>query len=442
MSINNSNTLDINDISKILSQRAFGTMIKPIGSRCNLNCTYCYYLHRYKNHSQGTSLMSEELLEEYIKQYIEAQQVDTVTFCWHGGEPTLAPLEYYENAVELQKKHSCGKKIINTFQTNGTLINLEWCKFFRENDILVGLSIDGPKEIHDHNRFWTKEKSSFEAALKSAQLFHHTGVEFNTLTTVNKYNEDKGKEIYTFLRDVVGSRFMQFLPVSELITLNNVTTSDQLRNQEKTASANFKIAQYNNTSAQISPWSVSPIGYGKFLTNIFDLWVQRDVGNIFVQIFDTTLANWCGYPPGVCTLGEYCSDSLTIESNGDVYPCDHFAFEEYKLGNITQNSLSEIYDFPKRIEFSLAKKKELCNECLQCKYLFACHGECPQHRFRSQPDEPSKSYLCQGLKDYFEYVEPYMEYMKMLLERGLPPAQIMQVAKEFKRIKLIDTKLK
>ncbi len=411
MSIHHRNTLDIDDISKILSQRAFGTMVKPVGSLCNLNCAYCYYLHRENESevplSKSHSIMPESLLEEYIRQYISAQQVDTVTFCWHGGEPTLAGTEYYKKAIELQKRYSQGKKIINTFQTNGTLIDEHWCDFFKENDILVGLSIDGPAGIHDRNRVWTNGKSSLSSALDAAKLFHRKGVEFNTLTTVNHQNEGKGAEVYLFLRDIVGSHFMQFLPVAEVIR--------------------------NSHSVKIAPYSVKPHGYGEFLMDIFDLWVEKDVGNVFVQIFDTTLALWCGYNAGVCTLGEYCSDSLTIESNGDVFPCDHFAFEQFKLGNITRQTLSEIFDSPKRVEFSLAKKKELPTDCLKCKYLFACHGECPQHRFPTDGDTPAKNYLCSGLKNYFEYVEPYMNYMKMLLERNLPPAQIIYVAKQLKK---------
>lgn len=417
MKADNQNTLDFSDISKILSARNFGTMVKPIGATCNLNCSYCYYLHRPRTTQQlPIRTMSEHLLEEYIKQYISAQNSDTVSFCWHGGEPTLLGLDYYKKAVALQKKYSQGKKIINTFQTNGTLIDYQWCKFFVENDILVGLSIDGPSYIHDHYRKWSGGKSSFKEALRSAMMFHQCGVEFNTLTTINNLSEGKGKEIYLFLKEVVKSQYMQFLPVAELIT-----TSDN--DGEK-----FCITPYNKDFAQVAPWSISPVGYGEFLIDIFDYWVKHDVGKIFVQIFDTTLAQWCGYPAGVCTLGEYCSDSLTIEHNGDVYPCDHFAFEEYKLGNILHEPLKVIFDSQKRVDFALAKKKNLPSECLKCKYHFACHGECPGHRFTKWNDVNGAevNYLCKGLKKFFTMVEPYMEYMKKLLENGLPPAMIME----------------
>ena len=383
------NIFDYDDISEILTEGVFSTMVKPVGQTCNLNCTYCYYL---KPHRKECGLMSETLLEEYIRQYITGQDSDIVSFCWHGGEPTTAGLGYFRKAVDLQKKHSCGKRIANTFQTNGILIDHEWCRFFAENNFLVGLSIDGPASIHDGNRRWNVGKSSHEAAFRAAQMFHDTGVEFNTLTTVNRLNEEKGEEVYVFLRDIVGSTFMQFLPVAD-------PTENPL---------------------EASPYSTTPEGYGKFLTDIFDIWVKNDVGNVFVQIFESTLAQLCGYQAGICTLGEYCSNALTIEHNGDVYPCDHYVSEEHRLGNIAEQNLAEIFKGQRRADFTLAKKTGLSETCIRCRYNFLCHGECPKHRF----GEKSESYLCKGLKHYFEHVEPYMAYMKGLLEAGLPASLI------------------
>ena len=394
MRSNGADTFDFLDISAILSEKNFATMVKPVGARCNLNCTYCYYL---KPDGEKSGIMNEELLEEYIRQYISSQEADHVTFCWHGGEPTTAGVDYFENAFSLQKKHSLGKEIINTFQTNGTLIDRSWCRFFKENNVLVGLSIDGPAYIHDGHRKW--RRSSADAALKAASLFHETGVEFNTLTTVNNLSQGKGKEIYTFLRDVVGSSFMQFLPVAEPSSTPDCAT----------------------------PWSTTPEDYGDFLIDIFDTWIRNDVGKVFVQIFEATLAQWCGYPPGVCTLGEYCSDSLTVEHNGDVYPCDHFSYGAYRLGNITEQPLAEIFANRKRIDFTIGKKTSLPAKCLQCKYHFVCHGECPKHRFIKNEDGSTENYLCRGLERYFAHVEPYMNQMKMLLENGMPASMIMNI---------------
>lgn len=383
------NIFDYHDISEIISDVAFTSMAKPVGKRCNLNCSYCYYL---KSERQSTGLMSEAILEEYIRQYIGGQNSDSISFCWHGGEPTTAGLDYFKKAVELQRKHSGGKEIVNTFQTNGILINHQWCSFFKENQFLVGLSIDGPAHIHDGNRKWSSGRSSFKAALNAAKMFHDTGVEFNTLTTVNNLSEGKGEEVYLFLRDVVGSRFMQFLPVADQAC----------------------------TGPGPSRYSITPEGYGNFLTDIFDIWVKHDVGDVFVQIFESTLAQICGYQAAVCTLGEYCSNSLTVEVNGDVYPCDHFVYDEFRLGNITDQNLADIFKSHKRIDFTLAKKTSLPERCCSCRYSFLCHGDCPKHRFA----ENSESYLCKGLMHYFEHVEPYMIYIKGLLESGLPASLI------------------
>lgn len=393
MKAGHKNIFDYYDISEILTEGIFSTMAKPVGPSCNLNCSYCYYLkHGTKMHHNGFRIMAEDMLEEYIRQYISSQNSDSISFCWHGGEPTIAGVDYFTKALEFQKKYADGKEINNSFQTNGTLIDRQWCRFFVDNKILVGLSIDGPADIHDGNRKWHGSRSSFEAALMASRLFHDTGVEFNTLTTVNNLSEGRGEEVYTFLRDVIKSRFIQFLPV----------------------------ADPSEAGSGASQYSISPEGYGKFLTDIFDIWVRNDIGNVFIQIFESTLAQWCGYPAGVCTLGEYCSNALTVEHNGDVYPCDHYVSEDFNLGNITKRDLSQIFKSQKRIDFTLAKKTELPDSCLSCRYQFACHGECPKHRFAAN----SESYLCKGLKHYFEHVEPYMLYMKQLLDSNLPASLI------------------
>lgn len=404
------NTVPLEDALRLTNPGAFGTMIKPIGSLCNLKCNYCYYIGRDLGVNSCNKLITTEILKRYISDYISLQKVDTVTFCWHGGEPTLAGIDFFRKALTFQKEcaDAQGKRVINTLQTNGSNITPEWCELFAQNDFLIGLSIDGPEDIHNGHRKNDNLRNSFKEAVDASILFHRYGVEFNTLSTVNNLSEGRGKEIYIFLKEIIGSRFMQFLPVAEKVTKGG------------------KIVPFDHPEGAISSWSVSPEGYGNFLIDIFKTWVRKDVGNIFVQIFDSTLAQLCGYPAGVCTLGDYCTDSATIESDGEVYPCDHFAFPEYSLGNIVERPLADIVNSQKRVSFSIEKRKGLHRDCTRCRYLRLCNGECPQHRFSTTKGVHGKSYFCPGLKLYFEYVIPYMEYMKSQLEAGLPPANIMK----------------
>ena len=318
--------------------------------------------------------MSYEILEEYIKQYIEANEVDKVTFCWHGGEPLLAGLDFYKKAMALQKKYAGGKTIENTLQTNGMLVDEAWCEFFASNSFLIGLSLDGPREVHDAYRLSRSGQPSFDKVFSAARLFSRMGVEFNTLSVVSKASEGRGLEIYKFLRDEAGSRYMQFLPAS----------------------------------GRGAHWSVSAEGYGRFLCDIFDLWRKKDLGKVFVQLFETTLALWAGYPPGVCSMTETCGDALIVEHNGDVYCCDRFVGPETFLGNIMETPLRELYDKPERLDFGLSKRNTLPQECIECKFYKVCHGECPEHR-HSGP----RNVLCQGLKMFFAHSYPWMQtYIK------------------------------
>ena len=414
----NKDFLTLADAQKMVGPTAFSSMLKPAGSKCNLDCSYCYYLDKAVQYGGVQAAMDEKLLETYIRQYIEANDVDTVTFCWHGGEPTLLGLDYYRKAVKHQRRYASGKKIVNTIQTNGTTVDERWCDFLAQNNFLVGLSLDGPQDIHDGFRKNKAGRPTFERVMNTVEMFRKRKVEYNTLSVVNSLCEGRGKEIYRFFRDVVGSRYMQFLPAVEHV----VDRPDYHRPV---------IVSPETENSRLAPWSVSAEGYGRFLCDIFDEWVLNDVGSTFVQLFDTTLALWCGAAPGVCSMGETCGDALVVEHNGDVYPCDHFVYPEYLLGNISEGHLRDMYNSQKRIDFGLAKRNALPDECHSCRYFFACHGECPKHRFEQTSDGGRKNYLCKGLKMFFEHSEPYMLYMRERLMMRQSPAWVMQFARNF-----------
>ena len=405
--MDNSRTVTLADAQKELRPTAFSTMVKPAGSACNLDCSYCYYLDKAVQYGGKEAVMSDDLLKEYIRQYITANAVDTVSFCWHGGEPLLLGLDFYRRAMEYQKEFAGRKRIMNSIQTNATLINEEWCKFFRMNGFLVGVSLDGPKDIHDGLRLDKQGRPTWERVMASVDLLRRYGVDFNTLSVVNSRCEGKGKEIYSFFKSI-GSHFMQFLPAVEHV----VDRQDFHRPL---------IVSPETEGARLAPWSVSAEGYGKCLCDIFDEWVVSDVGEYYVQMFDATLANYCHAQPGVCSMCETCGDCLVVEHNGDVYNCDHFVYPEYLLGNIREKSLLEIYNDPKRFRFGVAKRTGLPRECMKCRFYFACRGECPKHRF----EEDGKNSLCNGLKAYFRHTQPYFEKMRDLLLLKKAPAGVM-----------------
>lgn len=402
----------LQDAQKLAGPSVFSTVLKPAGSACNLDCSYCYYLDKALQYGGREAAMREELLEEYVRQYIRANAGDCVTFCWHGGEPTLLGIDWYRKALDFQRKYADGRRIENSLQTNGTLLDAAWCDFLAENGFLVGISIDGPRDIHDTFRRDRGGRPTFDRVLEAVRLMKRSGVEFNTLSVVNKRCEGRGAEIYRFLRDVVGSRYMQFLPAVE-----HVVKRPGLRRP--------LIVSPDEPGATEAPWSVSAAGYGRFLRDIFDLWVRHDVGRCYVQLFDATLAQWCGLPPGLCSMAETCGEALVVEHNGDVYCCDHFVYPEYRLGNIAQTPLSELFGMPGRLRFGLAKRNALPADCLGCRFFFACHGECPKHRFVQTVDGGRKNVLCEGLKAFFTHAAPYMDYMKECLRNGLPPARVM-----------------
>ena len=407
--------LHFSDAQKLTRPVAFSTMIKPVGSLCNLDCEYCYYLGKADLYGGRQPRMSDELLERYISQYIEAVQVPTVTFCWHGGEPLLAGLDFFEKAVALQDRYKGAKQIENSLQTNGLLVNTEWCDFFRQNNFLIGISIDGPKEIHDAYRRDRGGHPTFDRVMRAVEMMAVGGVEYNTLSTINNRCAGQGRRIYEFMRSI--SRYMQFLPVVE--------------HTVPTPSGRAAIVPPGTEGSKVAPWSITPKAFGKFMCDIFDEWVVNDVGERFVQLFDITLAQWCGVQPSLCAFCPTCGDGLVVEHNGDVYMCDHFVYPEYRLGNIGEEHLRDMQRKPELFRFGVEKRNSLPSDCRRCEYLFACRGECPKHRFAiTRRGERGLNALCEGYRHFFEYTAPYMQQMRSLLEQGLEASRIVPWARQ------------
>ena len=391
-------------------------MLKPAGAHCNLACKYCYYLeksHLYQNSLRH--LMSDEMLEQFTREYIEAQTMPQVLFTWHGGEPLMRSIDFYKKALALQKKYAHGKQIDNVIQTNGTLLTDEWCEFFAQNHWLVGISIDGPQEYHDHYRVTPAGKPSWEKVMQGIQLLKKHRVEWNAMAVVNAYNAEHPLEFYHFFRDN-GCQYLQFTPIVERLT------------EHEDGRTLASLA--DDREIPLADTSVTPQQWGNFLCTIFDDWVRHDVGKTFVEIFDCTLANWMGVLPGICAYSKECGHAGVMEHNGDVYSCDHFVFPEYKLGNIREQSLIDMLYGEKQQAFSRLKHTSLPRQCKECDMEFACHGECPKNRFeKDKYGEPGLNYLCQGYYQYYSHVAPYMDFMKRELLAQRPPANIMNVLK-------------
>jgi uncharacterized protein len=401
------------DALKLKRPNAFQVMLKPAGSSCNLNCTYCYYLEKSKLYGNSGELrMSDELLENFTKQLIEAHEVPVVNFTWQGGEPTLMGLDFYKKAIEYQKKYANGKRIENAFQTNGTKLNSDWCKFFADNKILVGISIDGAEHNHDYHRKTFSGGPTFKRVMNGIDLLHKHNVEFNTLSTVNSYNVHFASETYRFLKKI-GSGFLQFLPIVE----RSRVTKDE---------SELNLVAPVHGDATVTGWSVGAKDFGQFLITIFDEWVRHDVARCYVQIFDATLANYVGENAGICVFNDTCGDAMVMEHNGDLYSCDHFVYPEYLLGNIHRTPLIDLAKDQRQFDFGIDKRNKLPYYCLQCDVRYACHGECPKHRFIMTPDgKPGLNYLCEGYKMFFKYVEPYMDFMAKELKNKRAPANVM-----------------
>ena len=393
--------------------RPMYVMLKPAGSLCNLRCKYCYYLEKDKLYKQCKNhVISDELLVKFIKEYIEAQTTPQVLFTWHGGETLMRPISFYKRALELQRIYGRGRQIDNCIQTNGTLLTDEWCQFFKDNNFLVGVSIDGPQEFHDEYRRTATNKPTFVKVMNGINLLNKHGVEWNALAVVNDYNADYPLEFFRFFKQI-GCKYIQFSPIVERV----VKREDGLT----------LAPGMQGGDAGLADFSITPEQWGNFLCTIFDEWVHNDVGEYFVQLFDATLANWVGQAPGVCILAEECGHAGVMEFNGDVYSCDHFVYPEHLLGNLHTKTITEMMYSDQQNKFAKMKKQMLPQQCKECKFLFACHGECPKNRFLNDKyGNYGLNYLCKGYRQFFEHVEPYMNFMKRELENHRAPANVMK----------------
>lgn len=382
--------------------RPLYVMLKPIGSVCNLRCDYCYYLEKKGLYpDEKRFVMTDELLEEFIRQYLESQTMPEVLFTWHGGETLMRNMDFYKKALQLQQKYGRGRQIDNVLQTNGTLLTDDWCRFFKENNFLIGISIDGPQEFHDAYRKTADGRPSFYKVMKGVELLKKHGVAYNGMAVVNDYNVDYPYEFYDFFRQIE-CQYIQFAPIVERMPDGSPAT-----------------------------WNVPADKWGSFLIGIFNEWVRNDVGTYFVQFFDAALANWVGEQPGTCIFTKTCGHAGVMEYNGDVYACDHFVYPEYKLGNIRSKTLTEMMYSPKQIRFGKDKYEALPTQCQVCEYLFACNGECPKNRItKTDTGEEGLNYLCEGYYQFFKHIAPYMEYMKNELKHERPPASIVDYLRE------------
>ena len=402
---------------------AFHLLAKPTGAVCNLDCAYCFFLSKEMLYPGSRFRMAEELLETYVRQLVEAHAgVPVVTIAWQGGEPTLMGLEFFRRSIELTER--ClkpGQRAEYTIQTNGTLLDEEWAVFFREHGFLVGISIDGPRELHDAYRVNKGGKGSFDQVIRGLGHLHDAGVQWNALTTIHAANADHGREVYCFLRDECGARFVQFIPIIERV-------AEAAENGTVPWTSWRDRPLYLQEGTHVTSRSVTAEQYGRFLIDVFEEWVRRDVGKVYVQMFDVALANWVGEPPSLCIHSETCGLALALEHTGDLYSCDHFVEPRFKLGNIRERHMLELVASQKQRQFGLDKRETLPRHCRECDVRFACHGGCPKDRFVATPDgEPGLNYLCVGYKAFFHHVDRPMRFMAAQLRRGLAPAEIVHV---------------
>ncbi len=402
-----------------LGDRRFHVMAKPAGSTCNLDCAYCFYLSKETlPKGPGPGRMSEETLDQFVRQYIAGVTADEVVFTWQGGEPTLRGIDFYRKVVELQKKYAKpGQRIENDLQTNGTLLNNEWCAFLKENRFLVGLSIDGPRELHDRYRVLKNKQPTFDRVFQAARRLADHGVPFNTLTCVNRVNAKKPREVYRFLRDELKSTRMQFLPVVEYKAFQ--TTAPYVWDPAAFPPAGSPEARPGHQNSVVTDWSVDPDDWGGFLIWVFDEWRRKDVGKILVNHFETLVAQHMGEPSQMCVYSEFCGKGVALEHDGTVYACDHFVFPEYRTGHIKDRPLAELVFSPTQVKFGHAKNELLPGECRRCPYLSDCWGECPKNRIlRTQDNEPGLNYLCHGLKKYFKHALPHVDKIVAKIHRS------------------------
>ena len=395
-------------------------MAKPVGSLCNLSCKYCYYLEKGNLYAAQADhrnlLMTDATLEAFIRQYIQSQTQAHVLFTWHGGEPLMRPISFYKRALALQRQYAGSRIIENSLQTNGTLLTDEWCRFFHDNHWLIGISIDGPQEFHDEYRRARGGQPSFHKVMRGIELLEKHGVEWNAMGVVNDFNADYPLDVYHFYKEI-GCKYIQFTPIIERILPH--------------ADGRHLASMADEAEGTLADFSVRTGQFARFACTMFDEWVRHDVGQVFVQLFDSTLACWVGQPPGVCSMGATCGHAAVIEHNGDVYACDHFVFPEYRLGNINDDSITTMMYSQRQRTFGNAKRDALPQQCRQCTWLFACNGGCPKDRFRATADgTPGLNYLCNDYRRFFAHVAPYMDFMKDELTHERPPANVISWAKQ------------
>lgn len=401
-------------------------MAKPVGAHCNLDCGYCFYLEKEGYYPPRQSRrMSDEVLEAYVQRYIAAEAAGEVEFTWQGGEPTLMGLDFFERAVALQKRHAGGKTIRNTLQTNGTLLDEDWAAFLAREQFLIGLSLDGPRELHDAARPDKKGHGSFHAVMAGLRLLVRHGVEFNVLVTVSAANVRHGREVYRFLKDE-GVRFIQFNPVVEREPGPAGEAVVQLH-FAKPPALSLSRSGGREPGSRVTAHSVGAEAYGDFLIEVFDDWVARDIGSVHVMNFEWALAAWCQLPASTCIFSERCGRAAIVEHDGSLYSCDHFMYPEYRLGNLREQDPAALLALPQQQAFGAAKAETLPRQCRECSYRFACHGECPKNRFMATADgEPGLNYLCAGYLKYFRHITPAMNRMGALLGQGREAAELMK----------------
>ncbi len=391
-------------------QRSFHVTAKPVGSACNLECTYCYYLHKSDLLPQiAGNQISDDLLEEFIRQYIAGQDVDCVVFTWHGGEPALLGLDFFRKVVRLQEKHAGTKRIENDLQTNGLLLDEAWCEFLKEQRFLVGLSIDGPKHLHDPFRVGKGGEPSFDAVYRAARLLQRHGVEFSPLTVIHSLNARHPEEVYRFLTEELGCSRLQWLPCVEPKDFR--TTAPGRWDTAALPLLGTPAAKPGHPTSFVTDWSVDPDDWGEFLCQTFDLWLSTGLGKVFVNWFESLVGQWMGQPALMCSLAEVCGRALAVEKDGNVYPCDHFVYPEHRLGKLGEGDrrLADMVDSPEQRRFGCNKRDALPDYCKQCSYLFACNGECPKNRFLKTPDgQPGLNYLCSGMKRFLAHADPHL----------------------------------
>lgn len=403
-------------------QHAFHIMAKPTGPACNLDCAYCYYLPKAALYAGSSFRMSDATAEAYLRQLLESARHETVTVAWQGGEPTLAGLDFYRRSIDLVELYrQPGQVIEYTIQTNGTLINEEWCDFFAENGFLVGLSMDGPPEIHNRYRVDRGGHPTHSRVLTAARLMSERGVDFNVLCAVHAANQSRGVDVYRYFRDEIGARFLQFIPIVERATGATLPMAEADRAVTR-GRRSLRRAEGNPVTSR----SVTPDGWGGFLSDVFDEWVRRNVGEVFVQQFEAALAAWAGMPPAVCVYAETCGGALALEHNGDLYSCDHFVEPRHLLGNIRKTHMADLVASAPQRAFGTTKRDSLPRYCRECPVLFACHGECPRNRFVVTPGgKPGLNYLCSGYRTFFRHIDRPMRLTAELLRRGRLAAEIM-----------------